>query len=133
MRIVTVTLHNVGKGGLYDREMGGFFRYSTVRDWSIPHFEKMSEDNAKWLQLYLHAYQLTEDSFYASKARGIIEYVNTWLSDLQNGCFITSLGYPLTEQPTAYICVDRVCTPPIVEPKQIPDEISRLVTNQVRR
>jgi len=47
LRIVGVTLQNAGKSGTYDREMGGFFRYSTSRDWSIPHFEKMSEDNAK--------------------------------------------------------------------------------------
>ncbi len=90
LRIVTTTLHNVGKSGTYDKEMGGFFRYSTSRDWSIPHFEKMCEDNAKWLQLYLHAYQATGDPFYAENAKGIIGYVNTWLSDQQNGCFYGS-------------------------------------------
>ena len=85
-----LTLNNVGRSGTYDREMGGFFRYSTTRDWSVPHFEKMSEDNAKWLQLYLHAYQATGDAFYAQISRGVIEYVNTWLSDLENGCFYGS-------------------------------------------
>jgi len=90
LRIVGVTLQNAGKSGTYDREMGGFFRYSTSRDWSIPHFEKMSEDNAKWLQLYLHAYQVTGESFYADIARGIVGYVNTWLSDQENGCFYGS-------------------------------------------
>lgn len=90
LRIVGVTLQNAGKSGTYDREMGGFFRCSTSRDWSIPHFEKMSEDNAKWLQLYLHAYQVTGESFYADIARGIVGYVNTWLSDQENGCFYGS-------------------------------------------
>jgi len=90
LKIVTTTLRNVGKSGTYDREMGGFFRYSTVKDWSIPHFEKMCEDNAKWLQLYLHAYQLTGDPFYTEIAEGIIDYVNTWLSDQSNGCFFGS-------------------------------------------
>jgi len=85
-----LTLNNVGRSGTYDREMGGFFRYSTTRDWSVPHFEKMSEDNAKWLQLYLHAYQATGDAFYAQISRGVIEYVNTWLSDLENGWFYGS-------------------------------------------
>jgi len=88
--ITTVTLQNAGKSGTYDREMGGFFRYSTLRDWSVPHFEKMSEDNAKWLQLYLHAYQVTGDPFYAQIARGIIDYVNEWLSDRENGCYYGS-------------------------------------------
>lgn len=88
--MVTLTLQNAGKGGIYDKEMGGFFRYSTTRDWSIPHFEKMSEDNAKWLQLYLHAYQAIGEQFYAEIARGIIRYVSAWLSDQPNGCFYGS-------------------------------------------
>ena len=90
LKIATLTLHNVGKGGLFDSEMGGFFRYSTVRDWSIPHYEKMSEDNAKWLSLYLHAYQATGEQFYIDIARGIIEYVLAWLSDQEKGCFYGS-------------------------------------------
>jgi len=90
LRIVAVTLQNVGKSGLYDKEMGGFFRYSTTRDWSIPHYEKMCEDNAKWLQLYIHAYQATGDPFYADIAKGIMDYVNIWLSNRENGCFYGS-------------------------------------------
>jgi uncharacterized protein YyaL (SSP411 family) len=88
--IAVLTLNNAGRSGTYDKEMGGFFRYSTTRDWSVPHFEKMCEDNAKWLQLYLHAYQTTRDSFYAETANGILEYVNGWLSDQTRGCFYGS-------------------------------------------
>lgn len=90
LRIATLTLQTVGKSGVYDKEMGGFFRYSTNRDWSIPHFEKMCEDNSKWLKLYLHAYQVTAESFYLEIAKGIISYINTWLSDQDNGCFYGS-------------------------------------------
>jgi uncharacterized protein YyaL (SSP411 family) len=90
LSIATVTLTNAGRGGTYDKEMGGFFRYSTTRDWSVPHFEKMCEDNSKWLQLYLNAYQLTADPFYKEIAKGIIDYVNTWLSDREEGCFYGS-------------------------------------------
>jgi uncharacterized protein YyaL (SSP411 family) len=90
LRIPALTLQNVSRSGTYDREAGGFFRYSTLRDWSVPHFEKMCEDNAKWLQLYLHAYQITAEAFQADIARGVIDYVNTWLSDQENGCFYGS-------------------------------------------
>lgn len=90
LRIVTLTLMNVGRSGMYDKEMGAFFRYSTLRDWSVPHFEKMCEDNAKWLQLFSHTFQATGESFYADIARGIIQYVNEWLSDQENGCFYGS-------------------------------------------
>ncbi len=38
-------------GGMYDHIEGGFFRYSTTRDWTIPHFEKMTEDHAGFLRL----------------------------------------------------------------------------------
>jgi len=90
LRFALLTLQNVGRSGTYDKEMGGFFRYSTLRDWSVPHFEKMCEDNAKWLTLYLHVYQVTGEPFYADIARGIIDYVNTWLSDQEHGCFYGS-------------------------------------------
>jgi uncharacterized protein YyaL (SSP411 family) len=90
LKMVRLTLDTIGKSGIYDREIGGFFRYSTTEDWSIPHFEKMSEDNAKWLQLYLHAYQTADKPFYADIGRGIMSYVKSWLTDQQNGCFYGS-------------------------------------------
>ena len=40
------TLGRMAGGGTYDHVEGGFFRYSTTQDWSVPHFEKMLEDHA---------------------------------------------------------------------------------------
>jgi uncharacterized protein len=40
------TLVMMAAGGTYDHVEGGFFRYSTTQDWSVPHFEKMLEDHA---------------------------------------------------------------------------------------
>jgi len=40
------TLRQMAGGGSYDHVEGGFFRYSTTQDWSVPHFEKMLEDHA---------------------------------------------------------------------------------------
>ncbi len=39
------TLAAMAGGGTYDHVEGGFFRYSTTADWSVPHFEKMLEDH----------------------------------------------------------------------------------------
>jgi uncharacterized protein YyaL (SSP411 family) len=39
------TLEQMTGGGTYDHVEGGFFRYSTTQDWSVPHFEKMLEDH----------------------------------------------------------------------------------------
>ncbi|HET7339031.1 MAG TPA: DUF255 domain-containing protein [Candidatus Dormibacteraeota bacterium] len=45
-RMAAHTLEQMTSGGTYDHVEGGFFRYSTTQDWSVPHFEKMLEDHA---------------------------------------------------------------------------------------
>jgi len=45
-QMATHTLEHMTAGGTYDHVEGGFFRYSTTQDWSVPHFEKMLEDHA---------------------------------------------------------------------------------------
>ncbi|TME16538.1 MAG: thioredoxin domain-containing protein [Chloroflexi bacterium] len=40
------TLRQMAAGGTYDQVEGGFYRYSTTQDWSVPHYEKMLEDHA---------------------------------------------------------------------------------------
>jgi uncharacterized protein YyaL (SSP411 family) len=44
------TLERMTGGGTYDHVEGGFFRYSTTQDWSVPHFEKMLEDHSGLVQ-----------------------------------------------------------------------------------
>ncbi len=90
LNIVTKTLIAMVSGGIYDREEGGFFRYSTTRDWSIPHYEKMCEDNAKLLFNYLEAYEVTGDEKFRSIANGIILYIDNKLSDQEKGGFYGS-------------------------------------------
>ena len=90
LAIVTKTLHSMAEGGLYDHEVGGFFRYSTTRDWSVPHFEKMLEDNARLLSLYLHAYQVTRETAYRETAEGIVGYVTSTLYNQKDGYFYGS-------------------------------------------
>ena len=46
LEMARFTLRQMSGGGTYDHVEGGFFRYSTTRDWSVPHFEKMLEDHA---------------------------------------------------------------------------------------
>jgi uncharacterized protein len=90
LTVATKTLDRMAAGGMYDQVEQGFFRYSTTRDWSIPHFEKMAEDNAKLLTVYLHAFQLTSKTFYRDKAEGIVNYVKANLSDVEHGGFFGS-------------------------------------------
>lgn len=75
------TLHGMADGGMYDHFAGGFFRYSTTRDWSIPHFEKMLEDNAKLTAVYTLAAQVLGDESYLDTVRS----AHAWLlSDMRN-------------------------------------------------
>jgi uncharacterized protein YyaL (SSP411 family) len=43
------------KSPLRDPVEGGFFRYSTRRDWGDPHYERMLYDNAQLLRIYARA------------------------------------------------------------------------------
>jgi uncharacterized protein YyaL (SSP411 family) len=49
-RMAVHTLEQMAGGGMYDHVEGGFFRYSTTQDWSVPHYEKMLEDHAGLVQ-----------------------------------------------------------------------------------
>jgi hypothetical protein len=87
LTVATVTLNAMADGGVYDAIEGGFFRYSTTRDWSIPHFEKMLEGNAGLLANYLRAFQVTSEPRYAAVARDIMRYLDGVLSDAQGGFY----------------------------------------------
>jgi uncharacterized protein YyaL (SSP411 family) len=89
-QVVHKTLEAMAQGGLYDRVGGGFFRYATTADWSVPHYEKMSGDQAQLLALYLRAYQATGRQAYLDVARGILSYTDTVLWDRDRGCFYSS-------------------------------------------
>jgi uncharacterized protein YyaL (SSP411 family) len=52
-RIIETTLDAMCSGGMYDHIGGGFARYSTDREWLVPHFEKMLSDQALLLGIYL--------------------------------------------------------------------------------
>lgn len=75
------TLRHMAEGGLFDPVEGGFFRYSTTRDWQVPHYEKMSEDNAQLLTLYVSAYQVFGDKAYRRAAEKTADYVLATLYD----------------------------------------------------
>lgn len=75
LNLVTLTLRRMASGGIYDQIGGGFARYSVDAHWLVPHFEKMLYDNAQLSRLYLHAWQVTDDSFYKSVAEDIYDYI----------------------------------------------------------
>ena len=85
--MVTYSLDNMRKGGLYDQIGFGFHRYSTDAKWLTPHFEKMLYDQALLVHAYLDAYIATEDIKYANIVHEIIEYVLRDMTSSQGGFY----------------------------------------------
>jgi len=90
LKMATVTLDNMAKGEIYDKEWGGFFRYSTERDWSRTHSEKMLAENAGIIMNYLHAYEITGKPLYKEVAVNCLDYINTFLANHPMGGFFGS-------------------------------------------
>jgi len=70
-----LSLSSMARGGLYDRVEGGFCRYSTDNEWLVPHFEKMTYDNALLSEVYLKAYHVTNNNFYKDIAFETIDFM----------------------------------------------------------
>ncbi len=85
LHMATFTLDKMADGGLYDQLGGGFHRYSVDNLWLVPHFEKMLYDNALLSEVYLEAYQLTQNGRYAEVASEIFDYVLRDMSDAKGG------------------------------------------------
>jgi uncharacterized protein YyaL (SSP411 family) len=86
-RAVLHTLTAYAASGMRDHLHGGFFRYSTDRALTVPHFEKMDYVQSALLHAYLDAYRLTGNAAYAEVARDIMRYVNDSLLDRARGGF----------------------------------------------
>jgi uncharacterized protein YyaL (SSP411 family) len=75
LEMVRVTLDGMKNGGIYDHLAGGFARYSTDERWLVPHFEKMTYDNAQLASVYLEAFQVTGSAEYRRVASETLDYV----------------------------------------------------------
>ena len=73
--IVIASLQAMQRGGIHDQIGGGFHRYSTDRQWLVPHFEKMLYDNALLASCYLEGYLVTQDASFAATARSTLDYM----------------------------------------------------------
>ena len=87
--MVTRQLDAMRAGGIHDVLGGGFHRYSTDRQWQVPHFENMLYDQAQIAWAYLEAYQVTGNPGYAETARGIFTYVSRDLTS-EAGAFYSA-------------------------------------------
>ncbi|MDP3148701.1 MAG: thioredoxin domain-containing protein [Ignavibacteria bacterium] len=87
LEIVTKTLTEMRKGGMYDQIGFGFHRYSTDRKWLVPHFEKMLYDQAMLLLAFTEAYQITGDELFKQTVYEIYDYLKRELTATNSGFF----------------------------------------------
>lgn len=85
--MVTYSLEQMSEGGLWDNEDGGFFRYSAASDWSMPHTEKMLDENAAMLRLILLTAQATGSRKWHELASRLVRYINAHLWQPRLGVF----------------------------------------------
>ncbi|WP_435066452.1 thioredoxin domain-containing protein [Haloplanus sp. C73] len=82
-------LDAMATGGLYDHVGGGFHRYATDRDWTVPHFEKMLYDNAELPRVYFEAAQAMDADRYARAASETVAFLERELQHPEGGFFST--------------------------------------------
>jgi len=85
--MVEHTLAEMSRGGIYDHLGFGFHRYSTDRQWRLPHFEKMLYDQALLSMAYLEAYQALGKEQFADTAREIFTYVIREMTSPEGGFY----------------------------------------------
>jgi uncharacterized protein len=89
-RVLAATTHALTAmrlGGLWDHVGFGFHRYSTDRQWLLPHFEKMLYDQAFLAMAYLEGYTATGNPLFSQTAREIFTYVLRDMTGAQGGFF----------------------------------------------
>ena len=89
LEMVSHTCRKMANGGMYDQLGGGFHRYSTDARWLVPHFEKMLYDNALLSRLYLHYFQVSDESFARETVEGILDYVLREMTHADGGFYST--------------------------------------------
>lgn len=82
------TLVSIVRSGIRDHIGGGFHRYCVDRSWTLPHFEKMLNDQAQLIHVLSEAALLMEDpSEFTAAIRDTIDYARSRLLDQHTGLF----------------------------------------------
>ncbi len=81
------TLRQMRRGGIYDQIGGGFHRYSTDREWLVPHFEKMLYDQALHILALTEAFAVTGENEWRRTIEDVVVYVQRDLKGETPGFF----------------------------------------------
>lgn len=85
--MVTKTLEQMIRGGMYDHLAGGFHRYSVDAKWLVPHFEKMLYDQALCVVTLLEAAAVYKNPEFRQAARETLDYVAREMTSPEGGFY----------------------------------------------
>ena len=97
------TLKSMANGGLHDQIGHGYHRYSTDREWLVPHFEKMLYDQAMILTAMTEAFLYSGDSAFERYAVEIVEYVQNRLLSPEGAWYCAEDADSEGEEGTYYL------------------------------
>jgi hypothetical protein len=89
------TFDGMSNGGFFDLIGGGFHRYSVDERWIVPHFEKMSADNAELLRVFAEGFAAFGKAGWRDAARDTVRWVREVLLR-PDGAFATSQDADIT-------------------------------------
>ncbi len=87
LQMIEKTMQEMRKGGIYDHIGFGFHRYSTDREWLVPHFEKMLYDQALLVISYTELYQVTGKEIYKETVEEILQYILRDMTSPEGGFY----------------------------------------------
>jgi len=87
LSMVTQTLEAMARGGIFDQIGGGFHRYTVDANWLTPHFERMLYDNAQLARVYLHAWQVTENTLFRAITEEVLDYIQREMTHPAGGFY----------------------------------------------
>lgn len=87
---VRTQLNNMASRGLYDHVHGGFHRYVSDAQWTVPHYEKMLYTQALMIMVYSKAWQIFSDEVYRDVVRETLVFLMNFMKN-DSGGFASAL------------------------------------------
>lgn len=97
------TLRNMSLGGMKDQIGFGYHRYSTDRQWLVPHFEKMLYDQAMILEALTEAWLYSKDDVFANYAAELVSYLQSRLTSPEGAWYCAEDADSEGEEGTYYL------------------------------